>query len=386
MANPDLEQYLATLRGAGQDLGGAFERLAKNEQQQGLMNAYAGADELIQSGRIDELGSQLAQFGDPEILRSQLQRKVASQSQGPGMSAEFLQKTYKIDPTLAADIASRPADQQRELAKDIVQQRQFSQDMNFKQEGENRRTEQLYGTPAKWYGEVKKKQNEFNNTDKQYSSVKSALEQGTAPSDAVVFNFLARNVAGEKGPLSDQDREQFRGKYGEETYNKVVQYFTSEGKSTLTAPQRAAFKELVAMSVNNYETYKAQEINDLFSAGSNLPQIYKDGKFVDKNAKKYLRDFNVTEGVDADGLPVFKPLLRKTREDVASDSQGTISKPSGGQGAPGAGGQETEVTSLISQIKDPKVQALAQAALAKYAGGQIPPEVIARIKQAAGAQ
>jgi hypothetical protein len=373
----DLDRYLASIRGATQDVTSVTDRMKAMEREKALQDAYGMAPEMIRAGQGLEAGAMLAQAGGgPQVLLDQM--RAQPKSQASPINPALLQQ-FGVDPTILEGLSP---EQQLSTAKALGGQKLQARNISMGERAQGRLERGEYGKPEKWFDDSKKGiraiESQIADLDKTFNNVKGALDAGTQPADAIVFNFLARFVAGEKGPLAEGDINRLKGKYGAEDYNKVMQYITSEGKSTLTPQQRAAYQELYDMTVKNYDQYKEDLIgNQLTDALRYEGTLFnpETGK-LNKRAERYFKKFGYeVESIDGDFSAVKKT---QKREVIDANAKSAVSST--------GGGQETEVTKLVDQIKDPTQKAQAQAAIQAYKGKAVPEALMQRIKAAAGVQ
>lgn len=367
-----LEEYLATLRGAGQDLGQAFDRLAAVEKQQATGRVYEQAPQMIEAGEIGQLGSQLASLGDPEILRSQLQQQAKAKAQ-PSLDAEAL-IGLGANPNQAGILASLPQDQQLSTLNQLKQNTISQGNLSLSQRAQTRLEREEDQKQRKGLAAVNKLEQKFKDDADKLETATTLLDQGNAIADNAVAFFLARQIQG-GGVLSESDINAFKARVGENAFNEMRNYLTGESRGTLTASQKSALRQLATgLQAKMAEERDYQLMGAIENALVDNPRLVRDGK-IDPSIQKRLKRYGFEAKIE-DGIATLSKPMGKKREDVRSDSEGKLPAASG----------EQEVTKVIEQIKDPQVKAQAEAALQAFAGREVPQEVINRIKQAAGAK
>jgi hypothetical protein len=145
--------------------------------------------------------------------------------------------------------------------------------------------------------------------------------------------------------------------------------------------QRKAYMDLVKTAANNYQSFKDEVVgNQLADAARFEGSLFnpETGK-LDRRAQKYFKDFGFELEKDPEGF--FVAVKKSQKREAINANQSAVPGSIRQQGS-----QETEVTSLVQQIKDPTVKAQAEAAIRAYAGREVPQALIQRIKQAAGGQ
>ncbi len=241
-----------------------------------------------------------------------------------------------------------------------MSQGQRREGLNLQAEGQQRlQREQLQKQANTFATDLKDTEKSLAEQEASLGAVKAALSSKSKPAQSVVENFLLRSVAGEKGPLSDNDRSSFAAKAGFNSVQNAINYFTGVPSSNWTDDQRAAFQDLVGVAESKMEANKAQRIGDILGRSDFLLGLSKDanGKaLIDKTAKKY--------GFERQG----EGFTKKVSEKKVSMNN------------------ETPVSDMVSVIKDPAMKAQAQAALAKYEGKAVPKVLLDRIKAAAQEQ
>jgi hypothetical protein len=236
--------------------------------------------------------------GDPSILRELVKSQIEPKKQAqPLMTASQINANGGYTPAQKKElIAAQTAEQQNDLA------RQYASGNASVREGEaeNRRIKETVQKQRNALSsELSKISKNIRESDELFSNVKDSLAKGTLPADAVVFNFLARKLAGEKGPLAVQDREQFVNRAFGGDLQKAANFFSGESTTVLSPEQRQAFKDLVNQSVKNYERVKASSIEDtLTQAIGGKPDLFTDkaDRLATDFAKKYGYEFKNQDG------------------------------------------------------------------------------------------
>jgi hypothetical protein len=182
---------------------------------------------------------------------------------------------------------------------------------------------------------------ELQKEQRQNENVAMALKQNSTAADAIVFNYIARAVAGEKGPLSDGDVNRLISKAFEGDVQKFNNWVASGTTSTLSEDQRKAYNDIVGGAVKNFEAYKEGKLSDTVNrAQGDYPLLYgEDGtpdRSIIQRAQKH--------GYEHRGGGTFEKKLKTTEH-------------AGDYAAPAA---------LAGQIKDPVAKAQAMEAIEHY--------------------
>ena len=303
------DDVIAQISGGAKDFRGGATELrniaAKQEFQQqapDLISEMNGQGIGLYSPA--EARGQLAQLafnsGDPTILR----QLVKDQFQPKKMPEQALpDSAIDADPTLRKEMKAQLKLLKNDPAAQNKAYNQYQQAIGIldSRDQEYRRNKQfIQGQRTALNSELSKISKNIRETDELYNNVKDAMAKGTLPADAVVFNFLARKLANEKGPLSDSDRAQFISRAFEGDKQKFDNFISGASTSPLTDEQRQAFKDLIDQSVKNYEKVKASAVEDTLSqAIGGKPDLFTDtaDKLATDFAKKYGFEYTKKDGV-----------------------------------------------------------------------------------------
>lgn len=370
----ELDTFLASIRGATADVTGVTDRMKAMEKEQALKQAYASAPEMIRAGQNFEAAGLLAQAGDPIALRDLFQQQAKAKAETAAPINPALLQQFGVDPGLLEGLSP---EQQLSTAKALGSQSIQRENVALGRRAQGRLEEDRAGKPKDWFDSVSKIKKEFRERDQSIKNVQGSYELGKVAGDSVLFNYVARNIAGEKGPLSEGDVARIISETIGTTQNKVLNYFKNKDTSVFTPEQRQTMKDLIDLSVKNYDSYKNETVMSTLNSVTNLPSLYKDGK-LDPRAEKYFKDFGYDLKVGADGFARPEKVVSTKREVIDANAKSTVSGP--------GGGQETEVTKIVEQIKDPTQKAQAQAAIQAFKGKPIPEALVQKIRAAAGGQ
>lgn len=370
-SNPFLRDLVGTselFRKAASDTGQMREqaaRFALSEQAPTLL-ADAGMSQPLS----DFAGLSIAS-GDPVALRdilSKLYGPKTTEASPVGMErAKILGKGVSMtDPSLLDALSIIPEKDaigflglaQRKAQGDRTGD-QKDESIGIARAAQDRLLEKEWQAQAgNFKQDISKFEKEVADQAKALSSVKSALTTGTKPSQSIVENFVLRNLAGEKGPLSDSDRASVAAKAGFNTFVDFQNYITANPSNTWSEAQTDAFKDLVNMADAKFAAYKDQRATDILSQSNLL------AKFSGSERGQKLKDeFAKRHGFEG-GNGTYKK--KGDTERIALT-------------------METPVDKIIESIKDPKVKKQAEDAKAHYKG-QIPEAIRRKLIEAAKGQ
>lgn len=242
---------------------------------------------------------------------------------------------------------ARAADADRDATRGL-----FEQSQNRLQEKENQRQREVF------MKDIKDNEKSLAEASSALGAAKAAITKGTKPSQSIVENFLLRSVAGEKGPLSDNDRAAFAAKSGFGTFQDAVNYFTGVASSNWTDDQTEAFQDLLKLAEDKQKANEVRVIGDSLARTGGLKTFQGDDfsiKELNRVAKKY--------GFEQKG---------GGWEKVVSEEKFV--------------GPEASIQQDIEKIKDPQMKTQAQAAVAQFKGKAIPQALKDRILKAAKGQ
>ncbi len=302
------------------------------------------------------------------ILKQALSPKQQGDSAVGQEQATLIAKALGVaTPEVVTAMSKLPLQQAQMLANQsrVSKDSQANQGMkaeglNLQRMGQDRLARQELQQGLNVFGnDIKAAEKDIREQASALGTVKQALKAGTKPAQSIVENFLLRNVAGEKGPLSDSDRASFAAKSGFNTFQDAQNYFTGVPATNWTDAQQKAFEDLVNIAEQKAVIGKDKQILDVLGkselqlVASNDPKGQKE---IEKYAKKY--GFEKSDG----------QWSKKVSEKKVPISN------------------ETPATELVAVIKDPVKKAQAEAALQAFAGKKIPDKLLEKLKQAAQEQ
>lgn len=245
--------------------GDLRQQAEQQRQEEAIAQLRQQIPGAVQSGNFGDIAATSLGAGPAgmamsrEILGDLIKNnKKSGAGAPPSMGLEQLKAlNVGADETQLSPLVGLPAQQQlggiSAIQKSISEQRQATE--TARRAGESVQN-QRKNVGAKMDPLFK----EFSEADSQYSRVKEALNQKTRPGDAVVFNFLARNVAGERGPLSNDDITRFASRAFGGDVQSAENFFDGGTTSILTPDQRKAFDDLLNLAADKYEGYKSRRM------------------------------------------------------------------------------------------------------------------------------
>lgn len=322
-----IEQYLSGLQAGSEGLQGALDIKKKQEEEALLADLAQRAPELLQSGQQAELLAQLSPLDGGAGLREAAFAglKAQNQPQEPGaLSAEQL---LALDPNLRPEQVEvlagiQDPNQQRQFTRSLVQQpredaaRRREAQQRIGQSERSAKRQELF----KWADDFNKLEKDISEERRSLEKVKAAMASNTIPGVAVGLNFIARNMAGEKGPLSNDDLTRLRGKYAESTLKEIQNYFSGNGEPPITAEQKAAYNEIIGIAEKNFGDYQTRAIGERLERINAYDALTGDRKLpaeVRRRAKKYGFEYDFSE----DGILKVKKQGEKQRVSLGSTEE-----------------------------------------------------------------
>lgn len=365
-----LRELLGDVQGVTQLTQGAQDSTQALRQQLAQKELARQAPALLASNDVGQIASLGLEGGDPTYLREMIKEKMK-----PAKAPDPNAVPFNVDQLKAfagtanvplqdkeiAGLATLPRDEQIKA----ITLKQRSAEFNT---GEQRRqetvdlakSEKVQDQREAFNAVFQKNIQKLKEDEKAFNNAFDAAKQGSKPADAVVFNFLARQVGGEKGPLSEGDVARFIGKTFAGDAVAAKNWATGATYSTLTDEQRSAYADLMKGATNNFQKYKDETLGGLLAdSQGTFPKLFGP------NAP----DRSITEKAKRAGYEV------KKGEDGYSFVKAGESKTVPGE-IRHDGGQTTDVAGLYAlaeKITDPKTKAQAVNALQK-AGPAMTPE------------
>ncbi len=329
------------------------------------------APQLLAQSGVDPNLSQLAglglQAGNESAYDSLLKSAFAKPDKsnaGVGVEqATLLARALGVDsPEVIQAAAALPLQQAQMLANQArtaksadIAQGQRNEGLGLQRQGQQRLQEKMLQDQRNLAGsDLKALEKDFNEQEKAIRNVKSALSKGSQPSQSIVENFTARTLAGEKGPLSNEDRAALKSKAAFNTYQDMVNYVTGTPVGNWTDDQRAAFQDLVNLADKNFDKDKTQKIMD-WQGRTEYQKLASGDDYFKKTVDKTLSKYGIEK--DPTGNLVKK----------ISEKKVTL-------------GQETPIGEYLTIVKDEALKADIQGVIDAYKGKPIPKNIMDSIR------
>lgn len=360
----DLRNYLETLA-VGNQAGENFAKSAQELRQQAALQQFAAqVPQLAQNQDVGGIVSGALSYGNQTPLNELLKNAMnPTKNKAPYTEQQLVAQGLEADK--AKVIKDLPFDQQKDAIDNIaatksrgISERGVAVSEENAARNLREETQKQRNLVAKNFKEVETK---FRDEDRAISKIGEAFNQKTLPSDAVVMNYIARNIAGEKGPLSEGDIKRIVGDsfYGDLT--AAENWIKGATSSKATPEQRAAYKQLLDIAKTNFDTYRQQAVYDTFQqALEDNPKLKANGKLDNQIILKADR-LGYDAKLDKDG---YLDLAKKEKKTAPLD---VTNKETG---APDINKLEAQIN-LISN-KDIKAKALSKLNEAKASGNANP--------------
>jgi len=232
----------------------------------------------LDAGNTQPLGSVIT-----TMAQNQMPRPLAIRPGKEGITQDVLE-TIGIPEAQAQAIAGAGG---LDAQKALISGYQKGKDQErLGSEAGRRSAQNVQSQRSAWAKRANKIESDATAFEGQAKVVKDALNAGSLPGDAVVFNFLARAVAGEKGPLSDSDISRFSSRAFGGDVQKFENFLSGQTTATLTPDQRAAFRELLEIKTKNAAQDKEKLIQSMFEdSKGDYPLLFGSGKEPDAAVK-----------------------------------------------------------------------------------------------------
>lgn len=271
---------------AANEMTGAAAQSAQNLRQQVERERLA---EQLRSGQQvapQEIAAGASLSGNQTPINLLMSGMSKSSKEGEAFTPEQLKAAGLSDEEVQLAASIKSPSRQQTFITDI----QKKNKRNLEESEAGRRGQEIGRKQGEQFRKIEK---EFADTDKTYSMVQDVLakKELSVPEQGLVFNFLARNVAGEKGPLSDQDVARYSARTGIGSMEQLKNYMSGDAKMTLSPQQKIALKDMFTEASGRYTELKqkvvANNLNDQIAENPRL--LDKDGKPVSSIMSKASR-------------------------------------------------------------------------------------------------
>ncbi len=312
-----LREYLNTLQSGADLSASALETSNKLRQQAQLQDLAAQSPELIRQGRFEDVAAMAAGAGDMTLLRQLADKGMESKLKpeakafsaqdfmAQGIPKEKAEVFAKLDPTLQKEAVSNyEASRTAGISQQSINLQADAQQRLKEEQVQKQRT-----SSGKILGDFEKDVAEENRA---IEKVTAALNSNTLTGDAIVLNFIARAMAGEKGPLAEGDIKRLIGTSFAGDVAGARNYVQSLASSTASPEQRKVFKQMLEIAKENFGTWRQGAAVKAFSqAVENNPKLSEGGK-LDKQIKLKAERIGYDAGLDENGQIVLTKKEKKT--------------------------------------------------------------------------
>jgi hypothetical protein len=372
-----LRDYLASLAAGVEGVESGVKSLGDMRKRAELEAFAAEAPGLLESGNFSAAASRAAGVGEMGPMTKLFDSKLkAMEPPKPGDVAFSEQDiiTQGFEPAIAKQAAKLPFDQQKEFLANVeskrsnsLQEREFAEQQRQEQRRLREEKQKQRNAAGKRFADLEKSDAEERRA---IEKVEASLKTNTLTGDAIVLNFIARNMAGEKGPLAEGDIRRLIGRSFEGDVKGAENYLASLSGSNASAEQRKTYRKMLELAKGNYGTWKKGAVAKTFAqAIEDNPELVANGK-PDKQLELKAKRLGY-EGIEIDenGAPVLIVGKRTAPQNPINPETG----------APDIDKLEAQV----SLISNPKIKAWAekQIAGAKKAGGSGKPIDPAKLSQ-----
>lgn len=269
----------------GQEFSDTASKIRQQAAQQDLANKRADLYNQIRSGTPDQQSQAAANLS---YLESQagIKDPYAPEIGKMVFPDKSTKSAYSIDavkqlmPDATPEEQYKFANQSREAQDAILKQRQAA----THEAGVQSRFEKSQGTTVsgqenkqetKAFDVLNKTKDAFREKDYGLKEIRQALDRNTAIADNLVFNYVARQIGGEKGPLNEGDIQRAQGIIGfQGKAEEAKAFFTGKNYEKLSPDQKSELRGIVENNAKNFAEKKAvalaQDLNDLYSSQSKL--------------------------------------------------------------------------------------------------------------------
>jgi len=349
-----LRDYLASLQSGLQGAQAGSEAASALRQQAQMQELASAAPELMNQGKFAEVASMAAGAGDMSMLRDLAGAQIKAQAKGPEARFTKDQLITQGVPADKAEVFAQLPDltMQKEAVSNYEATRTAGmtrENIGLQTKAQERLAEESVqkqrASSGKIIGDWEKNDSEERRA---IEKVNAALKSNSLTGDAIVVNFIARAMAGEKGPLAEGDITRLIGTSFAGDAARAQNYLQSIAQPTASAEQRRVYKQLLELAQSNYKTWRGDSAGRAFSqAIENNPKLAKDGK-LDPSLKNKAKRLGIDVELDPDtGAPVVNVGVKSAPQNQMNPETG----------APDI----TILEQQIELIQDPNVKAKAKA-------------------------
>lgn len=321
---PTLRDYLLTLQGV-QESTGQFAKSAadyrKSVDEQALKQRLP---QLLESGAdLSQLAAGVAPFDPSSALAIRLKQLEGQKSAKTIYSDAAVDALPGLKPETKAAAKGLQGQERMEFIGDAMKGAGVERGdllAGVALDSEKRRGEKEIQNQR---GAFQKIFNDFEKNveseRRSLSKVEKAFAQDSVTGDSIVFNFIARNVAGEKGPLSNDDINRIVARQIGGDFTSALNFVSNNDASKLTKEQRNSYRNLINVAKDNFEDYQSQTAARIINDSSgDYPLLYTSGGTPDETIRKRAERF----GINVGGGSVSTP--KKTKEVDGASAVGRL--------------------------------------------------------------
>jgi hypothetical protein len=286
-----LKDYFAQLAQIQESSKGFADTAEKMRQEAALSDLVQASPELMNQGDWGSLAAKAASAGDMALMRTLAATGYKAEVAPSAPKAVVTKEAADLAATQAGKapgsfdvLVGQPMSALTGIAGLGIKKEQMGQQASQFQTAEQRRKEEVVqrqkdAASKDFEGLEKKLKDEQRAIDK----VREAFKTGSLTGDAIVLNFVARNMAGEKGPLAEGDITRLTGRSFQGDTQGALNWITSASDSKAAPELRKRYEEMLQIAEKNFNQYKASEIQDQFSrALEDNSALLKDAGFKEK--------------------------------------------------------------------------------------------------------
>lgn len=273
---------------SGQEFGQTANTIRQQVAQQDLAAAMPDLLGKLRTGTPEEQAQLAGEFGAKEMMAgvkspySEQIGKFALPTKLQGgdvpLTAEQLAGAYSyLNPGEIASIAGLPSIKAQQAAINSSQKNTqlAGTQKRFEENQGNIKGNQSNKQSTKAFDVLNKTQDAFREKDYGILEIKQALDRNTSIDDNLVFNYVARQIGGEKGPLNEGDIQRVQGIIGiKGTAEELKAKFTGDTYNKLSQQQKDQLRKIVEGNAANFAAKKAaafaQDLNGLYSSQEKL--------------------------------------------------------------------------------------------------------------------
>jgi hypothetical protein len=284
-----LRDFLQNLQLGSQGFAGAAETGNEMRKQAALKDFAQNMPGQMAQGQYADVAAGMASMGDMtgvrELLGSEMKARDAKKSMIPFTASELQAQGVPFEK--AQVFANMDFAKQKEAVSNFESARSSGltqQGLNLQAQGQTRlEREEIQKQRNATRDRFGKLEKDLSEESRIFDKLDFVLKNPSQTGDAIVVNFLARNMAGEKGPLSNDDITRITGSSIWESADKAEQWLTASATSPLGSERRKVYNNLVKAARDNFSGYKKESILRTFNQAIEDNPKLMDSDKVDKS-------------------------------------------------------------------------------------------------------